>query len=241
MASWMVHLRVADKLLDCLADISFREFVMGNIAPDSGLPNEDWTAYFPDKRTSHFQVQGPDGRERIQIESFVDQYFTPALRQGYTKEQYAFFLGYLTHLLTDVEWARCICLPCMDKHMEEQLEDKHKFLWAMKADWYDLDFLYFKKHPDFRAFHIYENAQGFVNTYMDIFAEDAFDRRRGDIAGFYRGGRDNLEREYPYLTEGEADAFVGECAEAILGKLKELHIGFGYRGAGVKTTVGEEE
>lgn len=232
MASWMVHLRVADKLLDCLEEISPREFVMGNIAPDSGLPNEDWTAYFPDRKVSHFQGQGPDGTEGIQIDEFMSNYFTAALRQSYTKEQYAFFLGYLTHLLTDVEWVRRIFRPCLDKHMEEQRENKQKLLWAMKADWYDLDFLYFKKHPDFRAFHIYENAQGFVNSYMDIFAEDAFDKRRGDIAGFYRGGRDNLEREYPYLTEREADAFVGECVEAILGKLEELHIGFGHRSAG---------
>ncbi len=220
MASWMVHLRVADRLLDCFEGITPTEFVVGNIAPDSGLPNKDWTAYVPDKNASHFQVQNPDGTTEIRVEDFVNRYFTPALRQGYTREQYSFFLGYLTHLLTDVEWVRRIYRPCREKHSQEQ-QDRHKLLWAMKADWYDLDFLYFKKHPDFRAFHIYENAQGFVNSYMDIFAEDAFDRRREDITGFYRGGRDNLEREYPYLTEGEADAFV----EEVSGELEGLQVG----------------
>ena len=42
MASWMVHLRIADKLLELLKDIDETAFVMGNIAPDSGVPNEDW-------------------------------------------------------------------------------------------------------------------------------------------------------------------------------------------------------
>lgn len=222
MASWMVHLRVADRLLDCLKDVAPREFVMGNIAPDSGLPNEDWTAYFPDRKSSHFQRQGPDGREGIQVDDFVNQYFTAALQQNYAKEQYSFYLGYLTHLLTDVEWVLRIFRPCMDRHMEVQPEDRNRLLWAMKADWYDLDFLYFKKHPDFRAFRIYETASGFVNSYMDIFSEDAFDRRRGDIVDFYRGGRENLEREYPYLTEEEADDFVDKCADAILEKLKSF-------------------
>ena len=83
MASWMVHLRVADRLLDCFEGIAPTEFVMGNIAPDSGLPNEDWTAYFPDRNVSHFQVQDPDGTTQIRVEDFVSRYFTPALRRGY--------------------------------------------------------------------------------------------------------------------------------------------------------------
>ena len=47
MASWMIHLRIADKLLDRLANIEITEFIMGNIAPDSGVPNEDWSVFTP--------------------------------------------------------------------------------------------------------------------------------------------------------------------------------------------------
>lgn len=36
MASWMVHLRIGDILLDHLPDLEATEFVVGNIAPDSG-------------------------------------------------------------------------------------------------------------------------------------------------------------------------------------------------------------
>ena len=36
MASWMIHLRVADRLLDLIPDLSPIEFIMGNLAPDSG-------------------------------------------------------------------------------------------------------------------------------------------------------------------------------------------------------------
>ena len=35
----MVHLRIADKLLDSIPGLSPAEFVVGNIAPDSGVPN----------------------------------------------------------------------------------------------------------------------------------------------------------------------------------------------------------
>ena len=54
MASWMVHLRVADELLKKIENLDEKAFVMGNIAPDSGVPNEDWTVFQPPKDVSHF-------------------------------------------------------------------------------------------------------------------------------------------------------------------------------------------
>ena len=47
MASWMIHLRIADKLLDRIPGLSPIEFIMGNMAPDSGVPNADWSAFSP--------------------------------------------------------------------------------------------------------------------------------------------------------------------------------------------------
>ena len=54
MASWMVHLRVADELLKKIEKLDEQAFVIGNIAPDSGVPNEDWTVFQPPKDVSHF-------------------------------------------------------------------------------------------------------------------------------------------------------------------------------------------
>lgn len=222
MASWMVHLRVADKLLERLKGIAETEFIVGNIAPDSGVPNEDWTAYAPSTRVSHFKTYLEDGTVRIDVENYLGQYFTAEQQAGYSREQYSFYLGYLTHLLTDLEWIARIYNPSVARYPEAHAADSHKLLWTLKKDWYDLDFLYLKKHPDFRAFQIYENAAGFVNCYMDIFAQDAFDNRREYITGFYRGGREDIEREYQYLTESQAEQFVEDCVEAVLEKLEEI-------------------
>lgn len=212
MASWMVHLRIADKLLDQRPDLSPTEFVVGNIAPDSGVPNEDWSVYTPSKVVSHFKgnLQAP---KDVHIPSFVAQYFTPELRKRYNKEEYSFFLGYLTHLLTDRLWSERIARPAKARC---DSGDPAAFMWRVKEDWYDLDYLYLREHPDFRAFSIYEKAVGFENTFMDIFAPDAFDNRRQYIIGFYREPNDHLDRIYPYLTEAEADAFVNRAAEEIL-------------------------
>lgn len=222
MASWMVHLRVADKLLDRIDGITQTEFVVGNIAPDSGVPNADWTVYRPPTKVSHFKTYLEDGTAKIDVQSYLQQYFTAEKRAEYSREQYSFYLGYLTHLLTDLEWAARIHKPSIARYPEAYAADSYKLLWTLKKDWYDLDFLYLKRHPDFKAFHVYENAVGFVNRYMDIFSEDAFENRRKYITGFYRGGREDVEREYQYLTEAQADQFVTDCVEAVLEKLEEI-------------------
>lgn len=220
MASWMVHLRIADLLLDEFKDVEKTEFIVGNIAPDSGVPSEDWSYYIPSTKVSHFR--GED--KRIQLEEYIKKYFTDEMQRTYKNTQYSFYLGYLTHLMTDILWQEQIADTCMENHGQEIQEDRQKFIWKMKADWYDLDFLYLLKNPDFRAFKIYKNAIGFQNTYMDIFAEDAFDNRREYIVGFYSEKRENLEREYPYLNEQRMNRFVIETKKAVADWAKEVLI-----------------
>lgn len=222
MASWMVHLRIADRLLMRLSDVSAEHFIMGNIAPDSGEPNEDWSSFTPDKATSHYEERGADGKKIIRTDRYVTEYFTKEKQAGYTREQYSFYLGYLTHLLTDILWKRNVYEKSIAAYPEQAAKDLNAFVWEeLKGDWYDLDFLYLKKHPDFRAFEIYRKQAGFENCYMDMFSKQAFDSRRAYITDFYLAGRENVEREYVYLTPEQADAFVEESCACIYEQLKE--------------------
>ena len=60
MASWMIHLRIADQLTDRIKDLDETSFIMGNIAPDSGVPSADWTVYNPPKSVSHYKTKRED-------------------------------------------------------------------------------------------------------------------------------------------------------------------------------------
>ena len=222
MASWLIHLRVADKLLDRIPGLSPIEFIMGNMAPDSGVPNEDWTAFSPSTAVSHYRVDDGSGKKEIRLDRYWDSYFTPELRSGYNDQQYGFYLGYLTHLLTDMLWSDRIADPTRKKYAPEFESQGRRFWNTIKEDWYDLDFLYLKKHPGFRAFRAYLGSVGFVNRYLDFFAPDAFDDRREYITSFYLQDNDHLDREYPYLTEAEADQFVDYAAAEITARLEEL-------------------
>ena len=212
MASWMVHLRTAGKLLARIPGLSEREFIVGNIAPDSGVPNADWTAFLPPTTVSHFKTDFKNANP----DSFADKYWTEDNRNAYNRREYSFFLGYLTHLITDVLWVRDIYASAKVKFADFYTADKHSFVQAVKGDWYDLDFKYLRDHPDFPAFRIYREAVGFENEFMEEFSPDAFDNRRQYITGWYLEGKENLDREYPYLTEAEMDAFVDGTAEEIL-------------------------
>lgn len=222
MASWMVHLRLADKLLAQSDNLDERAFVMGNIAPDSGVPNEDWTQFRPPKTLSHFKTKRSDNTY-IDIEAFCAKYFNADINKTYTKKEYSFFLGYYVHLLTDIEWIRTVYRPLLEAYPKEAAQDVHALIRKAKADWYDLDFLYLEQHPDFRAFSLYEHAENYENVFMDIFSRDAFENRRKYICGFYRSDRHgNLYREYTYLRPEQADAFVDKTLAYLLSvKLKD--------------------
>lgn len=215
MASWMVHLRIADKLLDCIPTLSPVEFIVGNIAPDSGVPNEDWSQFFPSTVVSHFKTDG----KNADPQAFAAKYFTKERIAGYDDRQFAFYLGYLVHLITDTLWVRDIYRPSCEKFTSLRASDPEKFIWTIKEDWYDLDYKYLRDHPGFRAFRVYLGAVGFVNSFMEEFSADAFDNRRQYITDFYLQGKDNLDREYPYLSEAEMDDFVSQTVPRILARI----------------------
>lgn len=221
MASWMIHLRIADALLDKIANLDRTAFVMGNIAPDSGVPNSDWSAFSPPKTVTHYHVaQVGSKSKRIDIDAFRADYFSQQQIQSYSKKAFSFFLGYYVHLLTDIEWSEKISLPAIMQHSEESSRNRTAFIDKMKEDWYDLDFRYLHEHPNFRAFQIYEQAEGFRNEFMKEFSEDAFDNRREYICGFYRGTEHGiLYRDYPYLNPEQADKFVEEAVDFIMRKI----------------------
>ncbi|MDF2558107.1 MAG: hypothetical protein K0R71_1935 [Bacillales bacterium] len=224
MASWMVHLRIADKLINEISNLSYTEFVVGNIAPDSGVPNDDWSAFTPSGDVSHFKTTDVDGLRDIHLNEYVELFFTEEQRKRYSDKQKSFYLGYLTHLLTDILWGNGIVRPSKDKFKSLHDKDRTEWVRTLKKDWYDLDFLYIKKNPNFRSFLIYKNAVGFKNEYIDFFSNDAFDNRRNYITGFYGGVRENLEREYTYLKEEEMNRFVDESSEKISQILKEEYL-----------------
>ena len=221
MASWMIHLRVAQQLYRRLNIEFINEFVLGNIAPDSGVPTEDGSGFSPDASVSHFRSLDDNGIKNIHEEKFIQQYFTPAHRLSYSPKEYAFFLGYLTHLLTDKIWAREIVYSAKEKQDVLFRTNRELFWQTIKKDWYDLDFMYLKSNPSFEAFHIYREIKDIRNTYVDFFSENAFAERRLFILNFYENGVANIEEHSTYLSKEELDVFVNSAVNEIIAQIRD--------------------
>lgn len=222
MASWIVHLRVADCLLDKLDGISDTEFVIGNIAPDSGVPNEDGYTFVPSSEVSHFRTTDKYGLKEIHEEWYISKYFTRELREHYDRKQYSFYLGYLTHLLTDKLWVRDIVQSARQKFLDLYKKDGGVWAKKVKGEWHILDVEYLQRHPNFRAFILYEKAVGFRNVYLDFFSKDAFDNRREYITTTFRRECESLQSKETYLSEEEVADFVCHAVEEICERIQLL-------------------
>lgn len=211
MATWIIHLRIAEKLIDIFPSLRRTEFIVGNIAPDSGRVQDDGITYVPSKSVSHFYRNG-----NITPSLFEKKYLSPAPDAARDEKRLSFCLGYLAHLVTDAVWS--------DGPIMRNAKEKCGALWEsdrsaaaelIKRDWYDLDFLYLEKHPDFEPLRIFAAARGFENIYIAEYGRDDFDKKRREIVDFYAEEHYNLDREYKYMTEADADSFVGYAAGAV--------------------------
>ncbi len=233
MASWMIHFRVAQAMpevgaLGACSEPDLRAaFVMGNIAPDSGEPTPDG-GYRPDKNTSHFMrrfegVPAGENPERCDPHRFAAAWVVPALDEG-NGVAAAFYLGYLCHLVTDNAWVRDFIYPAKEKFAHLRLTDGAetpegvaRFYAFLKKDWYDMDFLYLRRHPEMPAYRLFLEMPSFRNEFLPFFPVDAFERKRGEIEAFYRKGAAEVEEREVCISEEAASAFVDRVAAEIRG------------------------
>ena len=106
MATWITHLMIADSILDKFPTLHKRGFCVGNIAPDCNVENEDWTAFTPSREVTHW-MQG-ERKKASDCDAFCEKYITDRRSETKSAEEYAFLLGYYTHLITDAAFQAMI-------------------------------------------------------------------------------------------------------------------------------------
>lgn len=220
MGTWISHLRVAAKLLQRWPDLDPAGFAIGNLAPDSGLPNADWTAYDPPKTVTHWLREG-HGEGRIRDLVFYRQYLAPADAPR-TSERGSFLLGYYVHLLCDNLWATRINSSYRAAYQTASIASDVTLLAKIKRDWYDLDHLYLREHPNslfWTTLLLAPNPPSYVAEIPELGLHQNLDH----IRRFYSEPAErDLDRRFPFLRPALMDRFVSDAADAVVLALEQL-------------------
>jgi hypothetical protein len=211
MATWIVHLRIAENLLERIPGLDTRMFAVGNIAPDSGLPDEKWEKFSPPTEVTHFR------KEASQFEcadlEFYRGWLSGLSWPGSDPERYSFLLGYYCHLVTDNLWTLRIGKPTLQR-FKDLFDADRNFIWEVKKDWYGLDFVYVRTHPDSLYWRLFSECEYPVN-YASFLLQEGVQQRIEYIKTWYQSTSPEIEeivsRERLYLTEADADTFVDEA------------------------------
>jgi len=217
MATWIVHLRLAENLLSRIDNLDPANFAMGNVAPDSGIPDENWENFDPPPEILHFKANGDEGWRFADLE-FYRQYLHPQREKPMDPERFSFLLGYFFHLVTDNLWDKQIGKPAIKRFAKEYEADR-KFIWEVKRDWYGLDFEYVRSNPESIYWRVFLDCE-YQQDILAFLPREAVGQRLAYIKEFYQRRDEKIEAAYgyrpdKYLSKPEMDAFVQAAAEKL--------------------------
>jgi len=100
MPNWITHAIIADKLFQTDLKLDKNAFVIGSVAPDCNIENEDWSAFTPPRETTHFMKN--NNKETADFEGFYKKYILN--KTSLPEEEKSYFLGYYAHLISDARF-----------------------------------------------------------------------------------------------------------------------------------------
>lgn len=214
MATWIAHLRIAETLLDRIPRLDPGQFAIGSVAPDSGFPDERWEKFDPPPQVTHFKRSRSVHKDIADLD-FYRGYLANVL-PGDTP-RFSFRLGYFFHLITDNLWTIKVGRPTSER-WAEQFEADSKFIWEVKKDWYGLDHIYVREHPDCLYWRDFLEAEP-ACAELDFLPPEALPHQLRHIKKFYQLDddeiREMMSRPKQYLTREEMDNFVSDAIERI--------------------------
>ncbi len=216
MATWIAHLRIAEVLLEQFPGLEAHAFAVGNIAPDSGMPDEKWETFSPPTEVTH--VQAPEAAMFSCADlDFYRRNLVDLPWPGTEPPRYSFIFGYFCHLVTDNLWSLRIGKPTYQRFSDKFQADRN-FVWEVKKDWYGLDFEYVRAHPDCLYWKVFLTCDYPVN-YLSFLRPEGVRERICYIQRYYQlkdaHAEELVNRKRIYLTAEEMDGFIEEAARRL--------------------------
>lgn len=229
MASWVIHTMIAERLLKMIPGLDIRGFVVGNMAPDCNVENADWTQFTPPREVTHWMTG--EGKITADYEGFYEKYVRPDL----PNEQYSFYLGYYSHLITDAEFqifirrpdrvAECLRRAKSDGNIYEMIKGEPEEFDTLKKTLgrnrmeQELRCIE-KKWLDENPGNLYDGVLRRVTQfpdYLDYLPSGAVARK---ISGMQNDHKDTVVPDtFVFYTSEELDKFVEDTAQTVYKRL----------------------
>ena len=214
MGTWISHLRIAENLLAELPQLEPLSFSLGSLAPDSGVPNADWSVFDPPKTVTHFLHHGEDESKIADLEFY--RRHLAGLSPAADPTRYSFRLAYFFHLLCDNLWSLRINRRAFVEFAGLLASSGDDGWWKMKEDWYDLDHKYVRDYPASLFWRIIWRAAPPAAD-LDFLPEAAVQQQLAHIQRFYGEQQPrNLDRPYPFLNAAAMDRYVADTTASLL-------------------------
>ncbi len=214
MATWIAHLRIAENLLKHIPGLDPGQFAIGNITPDSGIPDENWEKFNPPPEVTHFK-RSKNVHKDIADLDFYRGYLVDISPDD--TPRYSFRLGYFFHLITDNLWTIKVGKPTQER-FAEQFAKEDNFIWEVKKDWYGLDHIYVRDHPDSLYWRVFLAAQP-ATADLTFLPSEAISRHLGFVKKYYQMEdddiRDMITRTKEFLSKEDMDQFVNDATDKI--------------------------
>ena len=236
MATWVTHLMIADSVLKHFPELDKRGFCVGNIAPDCNVENEDWTAFTPSREVTHW-MEG-ERKKASDCDAFYEEYIAKRKDRIQSAEEYAFLMGYYTHLITDAAFQKMTRdeerVKAVWKRIKEN-ETLREQSAGMEETWdnakklipkrvrighiYSLEAEYLNAHPDSGYLTEILTLKEFPD-YIDYLPKGAIVRKIG-VMGYLPRINEDLG-EWIAISREEYEAYLQETIQLILNRFSEI-------------------
>lgn len=210
LATWLTHLRIAEKVKERIPGISLPYLMIGSIAPDSGVPDEACRIYNPPKEVTHFSRKVDEDKREINLEAFFEKHLATSKIITRSDNTRSFLWGYYFHLIADQIWIEQYFLPNKKKYDEEHHEDKD-FIDFMREEIYALDFLYLQK-DGIEIIQKFKNIKPELNFFNEFEPSYIYECQQ-KIVDYYEKNQYSLNREYRYYDLEKIEKFVSEASQ----------------------------
>lgn len=208
MCTWIGHLRIAENLLTRIDGLDAAQFALGNVAPDSGIPDEEHRTFDPPVEVTHFQPTDSVTRGNHDLDFY--RRYLKNIDPISDSLRFSFRLGYFFHLIVDNLWSQRVGRPTKEKFPEQFAADAD-FIWTVKDNWYGLDFLHVRANPESIFWRIFLDAEP-VDADLDFLPPHALSQQLAYIKEYYQRTDPDIQAmidaPYIYFTKEEMNHFI---------------------------------